>query len=96
MTDNSIYVKCLVLKREPTNETITEERLSLCGANFCRSAWANFTAANNKANSSSTILPPTEKINMLFGILMGFSLLAAIIMAILVDNPREYYLIINF
>ncbi len=80
----------LVLKREPTNETITEERLSLCGADFCRSTWANFTATNYNRNSSSTILPPTEKLNLFFGILLGFSLLAAIIMALVVDNPREY------
>lgn len=66
---------------------ITDERLDLCGVNFCYDEFINLTA-NDTADS--TILPPENQVEMLFGILLGFGILASIILACFIDSPARF------
>ena len=66
---------------------ISDERLSLCGVNFCYEEFANLT--NNKGSSSSIDQPIKNQIELLFGIMLGFSILAAIILAFLFDSDPQ-------
>lgn len=75
-----------VLSTGVTNATeITDERLSYCGANFCNDAWNNFTDGPD----DSTADERPANLETLLGILLGFSLLAAIVMAVLLDPPMK-------
>ena len=65
---------------------INEERLSICGANFCNEDLGNMTDSRGRP-----IIPPRGQIDMLFGILLGFSLLAAVCIILLVDSPKRLY-----
>lgn len=93
---NSIteIIRCVcshqVLGKGSSNGTtsINEEKLSYCGANFCNKQSSANISANATTNSSIT-LPSEDRINILFGIMVGFSLLAAVIMALFLDNPRK-------
>ena len=58
------------------NNTITEDQLQFCGANFCHEETGNATALEK---------PSSEKIYMLAGIFLGFAVLASVIIAIFVD-----------
>ncbi len=61
-----------------------EEVLDYCGANFCNSR--NLTnIAGNGTVESPLARPDEAQIQMLTGILLGFALLASVIMAIFVD-----------
>jgi len=79
-----------VLTREPSNVTISnsinEERLRICGANYCNEDFENMTDSSGRP-----IIPPQSQVDMLFGILLGFSLLAVFFIIFLVDSPKRYY-----
>lgn len=64
-----------VLSQSPSNITSDDERLSFCGANFC----------NQEFNSTESNKPTKQSIDMLSGILLGFALLATVVIAFLVD-----------
>ena len=72
---------------QPQNKTlINDERLNLCGANFC-----NNMDLSNVTDISGPILerPPTEQIHFLMYILLGSAILASIVIALLVDPLKE-------
>lgn len=67
-----------------TDTEIPDEILDYCGANFCSSR--NLTnITGDGGNSSPLQKPDKDKIQLLTGILLGFALLASLIMAIFVD-----------
>lgn len=65
-----------------------------CGGNFC---FSEYRAGNNsdEENMFKANKPSTESIYLLFGILLGFSLSAAIVLALFLDHPKKYYLVNN-
>lgn len=63
------------------NNTITEDQLQFCGANFCHEETGNATALEK---------PSSEKIYMLAGIFLGFAVLASVIIAIFVDPLTQF------
>lgn len=80
----------IVLSNDSNNAThISDERLSLCGVNFCYDEFANLTSNDT---DGSPIAPPANQVEMLFGILLGFSILAALILAFLVDSDPQRYI----
>jgi len=78
-----------VLTREPSNVTISdsinEEQLDICGGNYCNEDFVNMTDSRGRP-----IIPPQNQIDILFGILLGFSLLASVFIIFLVDSPERY------
>jgi len=68
------------------NTTISDVQLEFCGANFCNQNFNNLTGdlvmdeEYNDPNAHSK-----ASIDLLSGILLGFSLLATVIMAFLLD-----------
>lgn len=75
---------------DKANETIVEDEiLEFCGANFCNGR--NLTSITGNGSVPSPLERPDEdKIQMLTGILLGFALLASLIMALLVDPLSRY------
>jgi hypothetical protein len=75
-----------------SNSTITsDEHLSYCGANFC--SGMNIITLNASGHDSEFIIekPSTKLIELLSGILLGFSLLATAIIVVLIDGNVGYY-----
>ena len=67
----------------------TEEKLSHCGVDFC--PYLNLTGmTEGGSGNSADDKPDKAQIDMLSGILLGFALLASVIMAILVDPLSRY------
>ncbi|KAI9554119.1 hypothetical protein GHT06_019391 [Daphnia sinensis] len=83
-------ISSLVLSMDKANETIVgEQLLEYCGANFCNSR--NLTNITGDGSVASPLERPDEdKIQMLTGILLGFALLASLIMALLVDPLSRF------
>lgn len=68
------------------NETINDQTKGKCGANFCPAV----ASGNSSGNNIDTEKPTTEQIYLLAGILLGFALLASVIIALLVDPLTKY------
>lgn len=70
---------------DSVNDTeISDGVLEFCGANFCNSR--NLTNITGEGDIGSGVQRPDEdKIQLLTGILLGFALLASVVMAIFVD-----------
>lgn len=75
---------------DKANETMVDDKLLYyCGANFCSSR--NLTNITGDGSVASPLERPDEaKIQMLTGILLGFALLASLIMAFLVDPLSRF------
>lgn len=71
-------------------EELNDERLDYCGANFCSS----LTIITNNSDSADPVSiiekPSVELIQLLAGILLGFSLLATVIIVTLIDGNVGY------
>ena len=74
------------MSTDTTNKTvINDDILGYCGAHFCSNL--NLTNITGSDESGSIIeKPPVDLIQLLTGICMGFAILAAVIVALLVDN----------
>ena len=70
------------------NTTFSDEQLEFCGANFCNQKFANLTG-----DLENPYKPSKASIDLLSGILLGFSLLATIIIAFLLDPLIRHYLL---
>jgi len=78
---------CQVLSTGSTSN-ISQEQLSYCGVNYCNQDFSNFTSGDG---SGDDVIDRTT-LNLLFGILLGFTLLAATIVLFLVDPLNNKYL----
>ena len=74
------------MSTDTSNKTVvSDDILGYCGAHFCSNV--NLTNITGNDESGSIIeKPPLDLIQLLTGICMGFALLAAVIVALLVDN----------
>ncbi len=71
-----------------SKSNISQEQLSYCGVNYCNQDFSNFSSGDG---SGDDVIDRTT-LNLLFGILLGFTLLAAAIVLFLVDPLKNKYL----
>ena len=79
----------LVLSTGSSNSTVVNnETLIYCGVNFCsRTATANVTTSDDMLLHPISVDKPSKAdIELLTGILLGFALLATLIIIVLVDS----------
>ena len=77
----------LVLSMNESNSTRpSDERLNYCGADFC--SGMSIITSNTSDHDSEFIIekPSTKLIELLSGILLGFSLLATAIIVVFIDG----------
>lgn len=77
-----------------SNSTIpSDEHLRYCGANFCSGMNIITLNASAAGHDNEFIIekPSTKLIELLSGILLGFSLLATAIIVVLIDGNVGYY-----
>ena len=84
------------MSTDASNKTkYSDDHLNYCGAHFCYDLdLTNLTGNGNSssAGSGSIIEPPAvELVRLLCGILLGFALLATVLIAFFVDPLTEYY-----
>ena len=83
------------MSTDTSNKTkYSDDHLNYCGAHFCNDLdLTNLTGNGNSssAGSGSIIEPPAvELVRLLCGILLGFALLATVLIALFVDPLTEY------
>lgn len=78
----------VVLSIGSENGLPNDERLSYCGANFCGQNLTGLTDGTGSGTASDK--PDEAKIDLLSGILLGFALLATVIIAFLVDPLSRF------
>ena len=83
------------MSTDASNKTkYSDDHLNYCGAHFCYDLdLTNLTGNGNSssAGSGSIIEPPAvELVRLLCGILLGFALLATVLIALFVDPLTEY------
>jgi len=76
------------------NATVSTAQLEFCGANFCNQN-LNTNLTGNSVMDEVLNTPSKASIDLLSGILLGFSLLATVIMAFFL-NPLTRYIIYIF
>jgi len=74
------------------NRTISDVQLEFCGANFCNHNFTNLTGnlVIDGEFKAITNIPSKASIDLLSGILLGFSILATAIMGFLLDPLTTY------
>ena len=75
------------MSSDTTNKTLySDERVDYCGANFC----SNVDLTNITGDNGTIIeKPAVELVQLLTGILLGFALLATIIIIVFVDSKNR-------
>ena len=77
----------IVLSTDTSNKTrVSDEILDFCGAHFCSNV--NLTNITGDDQGSIITTPDSSLIQLLTGISLGFAILAAVIVALLVDNTK--------